>query len=374
MQTALTVAGPLALVAALAFSLWFVPTELATLLQLEARNRRLARVGWAVAGVVTLGCLFGLATSASRALGLVYLVSGYVFMAHVYLSIALLVMLPLRDRTRISRPVHLTAGVAAALGLTLLGGMHSYTLRVDNEKIYVDGLEESVRVVHLSDLHLGHHRQAGWLDRVVLETNRAEPDLVVITGDLVDSNWALREEVFAGLERLAAPAYYVIGNHETYIELERAVALIESRGVRVLRNERDDVAGLQIVGLEYMNADEETFDMHPSEESRTIASEMPSIAIDAARPAIVLHHSPVGVEYVRAAGADLMLAGHTHGGQVFPATLLAPFIFEYNRGLYHYEDMPIFVSQGAGTYGPSERLGTKNMIDVLHLVPAPTGD
>lgn len=90
--------------------------------------------------------------------------------------------------------------------------------------------------------------------------------------------------------------------------------------------------------------------------------------IDPTLPSILLHHNPVGAKYAAENGINLYLAGHTHAGQIFPATLVAKMMFEYNKGLYKYDDnMQIYVSQGTGTFGPPMRLGTHSELTILHL-------
>ena len=128
--------------------------------------------------------------------------------------------------------------------------------------------------------------------------------------------------------------------------------------------------GLALVGLSYMNADNHTPNMHPSSETRTIESVLPRLTIPTDRPSVLLHYSPAGAEYVAAKGVSLMLAGHTHAGQVFPITLLTPYIYPFNRGLYRQGELTIFVSPGAGTFMSPVRLGTSNEIDLLRLTPS----
>ena len=86
-------------------------------------------------------------------------------------------------------------------------------------------------------------------------------------------------------------------------------------------------------------------------------------------PAILMHHSPVGVEYIQKRGIDLMLAGHTHGGgQVFPATIISNLFFPFKDGLFDYKGMNLYVSEGAGTFGSPMRLGTMNEVTLVRLI------
>jgi predicted MPP superfamily phosphohydrolase len=161
----------------------------------------------------------------------------------------------------------------------------------------------------------------------------------------------------------------VEGNHETYVDAERAFAVVKQYGVNVLRNQVVETHGLQLVGLDYMNADDDTFDLHPSADSRTIKSVLASLPLKEGMPSVLLQHSPAGAQYAAAKGIDLMIAGHTHGGQFFPGTLLATAVFPFTHGLYHRGPLQVFVSQGAGTYMSRVRFGTSNELNILRLRP-----
>lgn len=101
----------------------------------------------------------------------------------------------------------------------------------------------------------------------------------------------------------------------------------------------------------------------------TIRSVLPSLRVRAGTPAVLLHHSPVGLSYAQNEGIALMLAGHTHGGQIFPFNWLTPLLFPFNEGLYERAGTQIYVSPGAGTFMIPARLGTSNQVDFLSLRP-----
>lgn len=345
---------------------WYVPRRLIALLGLQ--RRRWLYVVWAAA---VLACIFsiGLATSPAPLAGILYVGGGWLFMAHGYLFLCVLAARPFHARIPMATPHQAGVLVAVAIATTALGAWQADDLRLRRTEVTVEGLERELTVMHVSDVHLGHHRGRAALERVVKLTNEQQPDFIVITGDLVDGNIALEPEVLAPLADFAAPAYFTTGNHETYVDFDRALRLIAGQGVHVLRNEMVETHGVQLIGLDYMNADGNTFDMHPADGDRTIQRVVPGIPVREDAPVFVMHHSPVGLEYIAAHGTDLMFTGHTHAGQVFPGTVLAPFIFRLNRGLYDFEGMQVFVSQGAGTFGPRMRLGSNNELDVLRLRP-----
>lgn len=366
MKTLLGIAVMLGGLAPIVAAAWYVPVRLLKLLDIN--RTRLMRIGWAALVVLSFFGMLGLPTTPSAVLGMLYVVSGLVFMAVIYLFMALLVLHIADQPLRLGKPIQAWIAIAVAVGFTVLGVWFAGGLDVNTTEIHVPGLERDLTVMHISDVHLGHHRGRAFLEQIVDITNRQQPDLVLITGDLVDGNSALSPRVLEPLSDFVAPAYFVTGNHEAYVDTERALQLIAEQGIRILNNERIDTHGIQLVGLDYMNPDEHTFDMHPVGD-RTIQNELPKIPVSSDEPIVLLHHSPVGLEYIAEFGTDLMLSGHTHAGQVFPGTLLAPLIFRMNQGLYDFEGMRVFVSEGAGTYMPRMRLGSSNTIDVLKLVP-----
>ncbi|MCC6165562.1 MAG: metallophosphoesterase [Acidobacteria bacterium] len=346
-------------------SAWYVAGRLRRAFGWRARWR--ARLAVTVVLVGAMVATFGGAVPAARAVGIAYVAGGLVFLTYIYLLLTLLaVHLVTAVRSLPPRVVRsaivLLPAIATVAGV---GGASRFAVR--ETVIPVRGLAHDVVVMHVSDVHLGHHRGREYLVRVVETINAHHPDVVVITGDLVDSKAALAPGVLDPLAALAAPAYLVEGNHEKYVGSPRALDAIARQGVRVLRNEAVMIHGLRIVGLNYMNADEHSADLHPSDDERTIKSVMATFPVDDSLPTVALHHSPIGIPYLAAAGVDLLLSGHTHGGQVFPGTLLAAWIYRYNAGLYEEGSLRIFVSRGVGTYMVAARLGTANELDLLRL-------
>jgi uncharacterized protein len=118
-----------------------------------------------------------------------------------------------------------------------------------------------------------------------------------------------------------------------------------------------------------MPKDKNTFDVHATPGSETIESMLAKLPINETRSTLVLHHRPDGVEYMNAKKADLLLAGHTHAGQMMPITFITRLMFKYNQGLYKFKDLNIYVSEGVGTLFAPLRLGTKSEITLLKLIP-----
>ena len=254
--------------------------------------------------------------------------------------------------------------------LSAYGFIHAASPRLKEVTIELPRLEHEVTAVQLTDVHLGHFRGRRHLQKLVDMVNGTGAELVFFTGDFLESWYNCSEETVEPVKGLKAPVFFVDGNHDTYVDAAYIKELCRAAGMRVLENATAEYAGLQIVGLDYMVADDASrVDMHAARRGETIRSVMPETGVSDSMPTVVLHHSPVGAKYMEEAGADLFLSGHTHGGQFFPLTLINDRIFEYNRGLYHCGDMEVYVSCGSGTFGLPLRIGTDSEVTLLHLKP-----
>ena len=177
-----------------------------------------------------------------------------------------------------------------------------------------------------------------------------------------------KKELFP-LTQLKAPVYFIEGNHDRYTGVTTIKSYLREIGVNVLENEMTNWGELQIIGLNHIRADNQTFNMHAAGNSSTIKGTLEKLPIDKNKPTVLLHHSPDGIKYASNNGVDLYLAGHTHAGQLFPIKYIAKLLFAYNKGLHDFKGTKIFVSQGVGTFGPPMRVGTKSEIAVIKLKP-----
>ena len=236
-------------------------------------------------------------------------------------------------------------------------------------EVQVEDLKEELKVMHFSDIHLGHFRGKDYLQRLVDKAKSQDTDFVVITGDLFDGKIQLKLETLEPLKDFAVPVYFVEGNHDKYSGVHQIKDYLRKTDVHVLENEIDTFKGIQLVGLNHMQADNDTPSVPPNPSDISIKSVLSELIIDKDHPSILLHHSPDGIEHANLAGIDLYLCGHTHAGQLFPVNYINDLLFKYNKGLHKYKDTRIYVSQGAGTFGPPMRLGTKSEITLINLVP-----
>ena len=206
-------------------------------------------------------------------------------------------------------------------------------------------------LVQLSDLHLGNILGKRWLQTIIARVNALSPGIVVITGDLVDGNVGRVEPLQETLQQLKAPlgVWAVSGNHEFYADLARSIALFRNSGFTALRDANKQAApGLVIAGVDDLTSREHIAD-----------AEHPIIHALANRPSgatILLSHSPLDAEKAAAAGAGLMLSGHTHNGQIWPFKYLVRSRYQLLCGLYQVNGLTAIVSRGTGTWGPRMRL------------------
>jgi predicted MPP superfamily phosphohydrolase len=358
----------LACLALLLFSAWYVPFRLKRLCGLGRAWPLSAAVLLLSAGFCVM--LFkSLYASANPALAAAFIALGFflIFQAYLfsYLLAAHLVSPLLR---KIPGRVLAAAGVLICLGLLILGFVQARSFTVTSHEIKVRGLARPLSLMHVSDLHLGAQRGEGYLKKLLETVERCQPDVVIYNGDLVDSDIARTPEIFSLFGSVTAEQYFTLGNHEYRIDTEKALELIAGAGIRVLRNEMVETRGIQLIGLDYMNADRTTLDSHKVN-NLTIEEELPKIARDGERPSVLAHHSPAGLNHVAGGNIDVMLSGHTHGGQLFPGTILIKFRFPLNKGRHQVGGTTLLISQGAGTFGPWMRLGTFNEIQFVKLMP-----
>lgn len=235
--------------------------------------------------------------------------------------------------------------------------------RVDRKARYGGG--RKMRLVQISDVHLGLILGAGFLKGLVDRINAMSPDVVLITGDLFDPEFPDDAKAVSELRRLNPKqgVFAVSGNHEFYSGMQRYFKMMEGAGIPVLDSEvRLTESGLQVAGLHDHTADR----FADAGVKRDMAKALREI--DPAKPSILLAHQPKGLETATGARVDLIFSGHTHAGQIFPFWALVRISFRYMAGRYRLgPDTDLIVNTGTGFWGPPLRLGTHSQIVVVDL-------
>jgi uncharacterized protein len=261
----------------------------------------------------------------------------------------------------------------AGILITLLGFLNARrTARVVTVEIPLRDLPPALQgftIAQISDIHVGPTIKQRYLERIVEAVNRLKPDLVAITGDLVDGSVAELAEHVAPLAQLRSRhgSFFVTGNHEYYSGVHGWVREVQRLGIRVLHNEhvvlRHEGAALVVAGVPDFGGHH--FDpQHRSDPAAAIAGAPEGL------PRILLAHQPRTAPAAAAAGFDLQLSGHTHGGQFLPWNLLVPLQQPYTAGLHRLEQLWVYVSRGTGYWGPPKRIGAPSEISELRLAPS----
>ncbi len=267
-------------------------------------------------------------------------------------------------RLFISRSVAIGAGVAA-------GGVVGYGMtqalgapQILNVPVRLDKLQRSLsgfRIAVVSDIHLGPLLGRSHTERIVRMINEQEADLVAIVGDLVDGTVAELGEAAAPLRDLVSRhgSFFVTGNHEYFSGHEQWITELDRLGVHPLRNEGLTVAnGIELVGVNDVTG--KSYNDGPDMD-RALAGR------DRKNPVVLLSHQPVQVSDASSRGVDLQLSGHTHGGQMVPFNFVVPVQQPSVAGLSKVDDTHLYVSRGAGFWGPPVRVGAPPDISMIEL-------
>ena len=273
-------------------------------------------------------------------------------------------------RLFLARSLAMTAG-AVALGTAGTGAYFANSPPVVRRvPVTLPGLDpalDGLRIVTFSDGHLSATYGGRRFERVVELVNEQRPDVVAIVGDLVDGDVSeLREDV-APLADLVSEqgVFFVTGNHEYFVDTDAWLRHLPTLGVDVLRNER--------VAIRRGTA---TFDLAGIDDRTAASSGLPGHGADLDTaldgrddgvPVVLLAHQPVQVEQARAAGVDLQLSGHTHGGQLWPFDYAIRLDQPAVEGLSRHGDTQLYVTSGVGYWGPPMRVGARPEVTVVEL-------
>jgi uncharacterized protein len=224
----------------------------------------------------------------------------------------------------------------------------------------LSSLWEGKTIALISDVHIGLVRQKNFVKKIVSDINSIKPDIVFIAGDLADGPDFPYEEFLSPLADLVPPlgTYYVPGNHEQYLHMEEKFYNALPENITVLRDEMAIVNNTEIIGIDFRNE-------KPSDTKNRLLTS----GYSGTYPSIVLLHDPKNTNALVEANVNLVLSGHTHGGQFFPNTLIVKGLYGHlNHGLNKVKNTWSYVSVGAGTALSPVRIGTTPEIAVLSIV------
>ncbi|MEV6342021.1 metallophosphoesterase [Actinoplanes sp. NPDC051851] len=269
----------------------------------------------------------------------------------------------------VERRLVVARGAAIVAGLTAAGvtghGMRTAfgAPRIDRIRIPIGKLPRTMdgtRLAVVSDIHLGPLNGIGHTERITRVINSVDADVVCVVGDLVDGT-------VAELGRLAEPlrgiesrrgTYFVTGNHEYYSGYAPWIEEVAQLGMRPLRNERVEIDGLDLAGVNDLGGAEFG---DPADFGRALGDR------DTTRPVVLMAHQPAAAVRAAPYGVDLQVSGHTHGGQMAPVNLVERLRQPVVSGFGRVDGVPVYVTNGAGFWGPPVRVGAPPQVTVVEL-------
>jgi len=265
-------------------------------------------------------CLY---TGAASWLGIFYFLLIAAIVAWVLCGLTKLFHFPL------DRKILIEILIGMAFVASLYGFINAAIIRTTRINVQLPGLSNSWNgktAVWVSDTHLGHVRNSGFAQKIAARVQDLHPDIIFVGGDLYDGEAVDVDKVIEPFSRLSAPygIYFITGNHEEFSDNTKYLQAVRRAGMRVLYNEKLELDGLQIIGVDYRDTRREG----------PFKSILNKIGIDRQKPSILLMHAPFHLRVTRDHGITLQLSGHTHHGQVFLFRFITSRVYQgYDYGL-----------------------------------------
>jgi predicted MPP superfamily phosphohydrolase len=279
--------------------------------------------------------------------------------------------LPQQPERRLLLARAIAGAVGAVSGLIGLGGIVNVARGFDVRRVTIPlaRLPQSASgytIVQLTDMHVGPTLGRHFVEHAVREANKLAPDLIAITGDLVDGTVEQLRDLVEPLRELRARdgVFFVTGNHEYYSGADAWIAHLATLGIRVLRNERVPIRdAFDLAGVDDASA-HRMLPHHGQDVARALAGR------DPARAVVLLAHQPKALKDALRADVDLQISGHVHGGQMVPFNWIVLLDQPFVAGLHRVERCWLYVSTGTGYWGPPMRVGPGAELTRIELVRA----
>lgn len=285
----------------------------------------------------------------------------YIFIA----SLVVFVLIMINSYTGSQIPLQLISSILIILTLSLVtyGIINAHNPRIVSWTITSEKLSpawSNKKIVIISDFHLGTARGEKFLKNIVSKIDAEKPDIVFILGDLIDGS-SFPYQKWLSLFNTLKPEFgiqYIEGNHEKYSQEYEKFKSELPTSLNNLTDEKIIINSTQIIGLNYAES------YLPGD----INKELASLGYDASQPSIILMHNPKNTADLATEGANLVLSGHTHGGQLFPFSLLVKSIYkQYTHGVSYTGNTPSLTSFGVGTSILPMRVGATPEIIILTI-------
>jgi len=268
----------------------------------------------------------------------------------------------IRENRRRAGRLAFVAVVGITFGLLFAGMFYARHVRIHTMEIAIDKKADGragLNLIILSDIHLGPYMRTSRLDKIVQMVNSLDPDVVLILGDIMNEETIApeRERLPITLAKIRAQfgVFACMGNHEYFAGIKNSLELLRKSGITGLLNQATLVAdSFYLVGRSNRS--------YIGQGERRMPLKEILKGVDMNLPVILMDHQPVHLEEAAEAGVDLQLSGHTHGGAVFPATLVNDRLFEIARGYGRKMNTQYYVTSGVGVWAPPVRIGTTSEI------------
>ncbi|MDX1808352.1 MAG: metallophosphoesterase [Sulfurospirillaceae bacterium] len=254
-----------------------------------------------------------------------------------------------------------------ASGLSAIAMYEAKNVKVEKVDVRIKNLKKQYKIAQISDLHIGGLVDRKFIKNIVDKTNKLNADLVVITGDLLDTKASFAKDVLHEFTKLQSTfgTYYIVGNHEYFHGISEILSAVKALGIKVLENENTYIgeanAGFNLAGVY------DVFGYRIQAYEPNLKKALKGIKDS---PTVLLAHQPKYIFEV-SKKVDLVLSGHTHGGQIYPFQYLVRLAQPYISGLHqHTQDLQIYVNKGTGFWGPPMRLGANAEITDMNIIPS----
>lgn len=281
----------------------------------------------------------------------------FLYLALVFLVLDVLSLCHLLPKGFLKESWTVLGAIAGAVTLLLLaGGIHYHNKHREELTLETPKpLEKPLTVVLASDLHLGYHNRKAELGRWIDLFNAENPDMVLIGGDIIDRSLrpVIRDNYASEFQRLSAPIWTVLGNHEYYSDVEGSEKFFKDAGISLLKDSYIDTLGIRVVGR-----NDRSYPCRPA---------LWEILPPNNPFTILLDHQPYNLEEAEEAGIDFQFSGHTHRGQVWPISWITDAMYEKAWGHHQRGATNYYISSGLGIWGAKIRIGTRSEYLVLHI-------
>ena len=254
--------------------------------------------------------------------------------------------------------------IASSIGLTTKSAINIKNYIIETVNIKIKKLKKPYKIIQLSDIHIGGLIDKNFIINLVNKVNTLDADLIVITGDLVDSKFEYSKHILNELKNLRSVygTYFVVGNHEYFHGVKKIINHLTKLNIKVLENENVYIGppnkGFNLAGV---------YDLFGYKIKKFVPNLTKALNNTKQSPIVLLAHQPKYIHEVTK-NVDLVLSGHTHGGQIAPFNFLVYLSQTYVKGLHqHNKYTKIYVNKGTGFWGPPMRLGTNSEITIINL-------